>query len=92
MIGGTLGVPASSEPGSLEVSVVIPCLNEAETLGTCIEKAARSMREQGIKGEIVVADNGGALRGVEAEVAERCLVGLHRRVAEDRLRFLERGW
>jgi glycosyltransferase involved in cell wall biosynthesis len=48
----------SSEPASIEVSVVIPCLNEAETLGTCIEKAARSMREQAIRGEIVVADNG----------------------------------
>jgi hypothetical protein len=44
--------------GSPEVSVVIPCLNEAETLGTCIEKAARVMREHGITGEIVVADNG----------------------------------
>ncbi len=41
-----------------EVSVVIPCLNEAETLATCIERAACSMREQGIAGEIVVADNG----------------------------------
>ena len=46
------------EPGSPEVSVVIPCLNEAETLATCIEKAARAMREHGITGEIVVADNG----------------------------------
>ncbi len=46
------------ESGSPEVSVVIPCLNEAETLGTCIEKAARAMREHGISGEIVVADNG----------------------------------
>ena len=40
------------------MSVVIPCLNEAETLGTCIEKAIRSMREQVIRGEIIVADNG----------------------------------
>ena len=46
------------EPGSPEVSVVIPCLNEAETLATCIEKAARAMREHDITGEIVVADNG----------------------------------
>jgi glycosyltransferase involved in cell wall biosynthesis len=46
------------ESGSPEVSVVIPCLNEAETLATCIEKAARSMRTHGIVGEIVVADNG----------------------------------
>ena len=51
-------VGSGDEPGSPEVSVVIPCLNEAETLGTCIEKAARAMREHGIAGEIIVADNG----------------------------------
>lgn len=43
---------------SLEVSVVIPCLNEAETLGTCIEKARHALRELNVAGEIVVADNG----------------------------------
>jgi len=58
LIEDTPGVPASSQAGSIEVSVVIPCLNEAETLGTCIEKATRSMREHGITGEVVVADNG----------------------------------
>lgn len=51
-------VGSGDEPGSPEVSVVIPCLNEAETVGICIEKAARSMRAHGISGEIVVADNG----------------------------------
>jgi glycosyltransferase involved in cell wall biosynthesis len=45
-------------PDSPEVSVVIPCLDEAETLGTCIQTAARSLREHGIAGEIIVADNG----------------------------------
>jgi glycosyltransferase involved in cell wall biosynthesis len=42
----------------VELSVVIPCLNEAETLGTCIGKALRAMAEHGIDGEVVVADNG----------------------------------
>jgi glycosyltransferase involved in cell wall biosynthesis len=41
-----------------EVSVVIPCLNEADTLQACIEVAQRTMREHGIEGEVVVADNG----------------------------------
>ena len=41
-----------------EVSVVMPCLNEAETLAACIEKAQRAFREQGIRGEVVIADNG----------------------------------
>lgn len=41
-----------------EISVVIPCLNEAETLKTCIDKAQRALRAHNVEGEIVVADNG----------------------------------
>lgn len=41
-----------------ELSIVMPCLNEADTLGTCIEKAQRALRELNIAGEIIVADNG----------------------------------
>lgn len=41
-----------------EVSIVMPCLNEAETLTACIEKAQRCLRENNIVGEIVLADNG----------------------------------
>jgi glycosyltransferase involved in cell wall biosynthesis len=45
--------------GSLcELSVVMPCLNEADTIAVCVEKAQRALREHGIAGEIVVADNG----------------------------------
>ena len=40
------------------MSVVMPCLNEAETLATCIEKAQTSLRELNVAGEIVIADNG----------------------------------
>jgi glycosyltransferase involved in cell wall biosynthesis len=43
---------------SCELSIVMPCLNEADTLATCIEKAQRALREHGIAGEIIVADNG----------------------------------
>ncbi len=42
----------------LELSVVMPCLNEADTLARCIEKAQRAMREHGIRGEVIMADNG----------------------------------
>jgi glycosyltransferase involved in cell wall biosynthesis len=48
----------ASEPSSVEVSIVMPCLNEADTLETCIRKAQRALREQNILGEIIVADNG----------------------------------
>lgn len=42
----------------LELSVVMPCLNEADTLETCLRKARSVMTENGIAGEIIVADNG----------------------------------
>jgi glycosyltransferase involved in cell wall biosynthesis len=43
---------------TIEVTVVMPCLNEAETLAVCIEKATRSLAESGVRGEVLVADNG----------------------------------
>jgi glycosyltransferase involved in cell wall biosynthesis len=43
---------------TVELSVVLPCLNEAETLGHCIETVQCVLDEHGISGEIVVADNG----------------------------------
>jgi hypothetical protein len=42
----------------IELSVVMPCLNEAETLATCIEKAQKSIADLELSAEIVVADNG----------------------------------
>jgi len=45
-------------PGTVELSVVLPCLDEAETLETCIRKARASLAELGVVGEVVVADNG----------------------------------
>ena len=49
----------------VEVSVVIPCLNEADTLGVCVEKAVKSLRSEGIAGEVIVADNGSTDGSVE---------------------------
>ncbi|MGV3482914.1 MAG: glycosyltransferase family 2 protein [Planctomycetaceae bacterium] len=49
----------------IEVSVVMPCLNEALTIGTCIEKAMRCFRNEGIRGEVVIADNGSQDGSVE---------------------------
>jgi glycosyltransferase involved in cell wall biosynthesis len=42
----------------VELTVVMPCLNEAETVETCIRKALACMAEHGIDGEVVIADNG----------------------------------
>ena len=45
-------------PARLEVSIVMPCLNEAETLAACIQDAQRALEDLGLRGEVVVADNG----------------------------------
>ena len=50
---------------TIEVSVVMPCLNEAETLETCIVKAWRALQQANIAGEVVVADNGSTDASVE---------------------------
>jgi len=42
----------------VELTVVMPCLNEAETVATCVTKAVRFIADSGITGEVVVADNG----------------------------------
>lgn len=49
----------------VEVSVVMPCLNEEETIGTCIRKALGCFKKHGIKGEVVVSDNGSSDRSIE---------------------------
>jgi glycosyltransferase involved in cell wall biosynthesis len=42
----------------IEVSIVMPCLNEEESLGACIEMAQQGLDRAGARGEIVIADNG----------------------------------
>ena len=42
----------------MELTVVLPCLDEAETLAVCIRKAKASIASLGIDGEVVIADNG----------------------------------
>jgi glycosyltransferase involved in cell wall biosynthesis len=60
---------AEKESVPIELSVVLPCLNEAETLETCVRKAQQTMREEGIRGEVIVADNGSSDGSIE--IAER---------------------
>src|SRR5579859_3230956 len=48
----------ASVPQAVEVSIVMPCLNEAETLTACIRKAQRAIEDHGLSAEIVIADNG----------------------------------
>lgn len=43
---------------NIELSIVMPCLNEAETLATCIKKAQQFLQSNNVIGEIIIADNG----------------------------------
>jgi glycosyltransferase involved in cell wall biosynthesis len=43
---------------SIELSILMPCLNEAQTLANCIKKAKAYLRQSGIAGEVLIADNG----------------------------------
>src|SRR6201988_1323719 len=61
-----VGYPAEA---GVDVSVVIPCLNEANSIGICVDKAMGAFRSQGLRGEVVVADNGSTDGSVE--IAEK---------------------
>ncbi|MBR1814048.1 MAG: glycosyltransferase family 2 protein [Lachnospiraceae bacterium] len=54
----------------VELTVLMPCLNEAETLKTCITKAQKAIAEMGIEGEVLIADNGSTDGSIE--IAESC--------------------
>jgi glycosyltransferase involved in cell wall biosynthesis len=60
-----LDTPANNETSAVspqnhvcELAIVMPCLNEAETLAVCIRKAQQFLHDYGITGEVIVADNG----------------------------------
>jgi glycosyltransferase involved in cell wall biosynthesis len=62
---------------AIELSILMPCLNEAETLATCIRKARRFLELSGVDGEVVIADNistDGSPAIAEAEGARVVLV------------------
>jgi len=42
----------------IELTILMPCLNEEETLGICIEKARNYLNEHSIMGEVLISDNG----------------------------------
>jgi glycosyltransferase involved in cell wall biosynthesis len=62
---GLRGARVESEQSPLEVSVVIPCLNEANSIGYCVEKALTAFQAAGLRGEVVVADNGSTDGSIE---------------------------
>ncbi|MHB8243687.1 MAG: glycosyltransferase family 2 protein [Solirubrobacteraceae bacterium] len=56
--GDSRGHDVEPEPPALALSVVIPCLNEAENIELCVASAFAAMARAGISGEVIVSDNG----------------------------------
>jgi glycosyltransferase involved in cell wall biosynthesis len=58
---GQTSLPRGPDLASeIELSIVMPCLDEAETVGACVGKAVAWLGSNGVKGEVIVADNGSA--------------------------------
>lgn len=53
----------------IDISVVMPCLNEAESVGVCVAKAIEGIRKTGLTGEVVVSDNGSSDSSVAVALA-----------------------
>lgn len=70
--------PQELTDNTVRVSVVMPCLNEEATVGICVRKAVAAMQTLGLKGEVVVVDNGSTDRSAEvarqagARVVHQC--------------------
>ena len=54
----------------IELTILMPCLNEAETLEVCINKAKTFLKNSGVVGEVLIADNGSTDGSVE--IAKKC--------------------
>ncbi len=52
------------------VSIVLPCLNEEETVGLCVRKARQTLSHLGLHGEVIVADNGSTDRSIDIAIQE----------------------
>jgi len=64
------GAVADAAPETLELTILMPCLNEAETIEVCVKKAMGYLERSGVSGEVLIADNG-STDGSQA-LAESC--------------------
>lgn len=73
--GMSRDVPSSVEDAKCEVSVVLPCLNESQTLASCIDEAYMAIGRLGIMGEVIVSDNGSSdgSQGIAMEKGARLI-------------------
>lgn len=72
--------PEQGDSATLDISVVIPCLNEARTIAACVEAAWQGIGAAELRGEVIVADNGSSDGSREiAELAGARVVAVPRR-------------
>ena len=64
------GALTEAAPETLELTILMPCLNEAETIEVCVKKAMGYLERSGVSGEVLIADNG-STDGSQA-LAESC--------------------
>jgi glycosyltransferase involved in cell wall biosynthesis len=83
---GELAVPPLQESARIVVSVVMPCLNEANGVGVCVEKAWSAITRMQIEGEIIVVDNGSTDGSPEIALAAGQRSGARLRVVHERRR------
>jgi hypothetical protein len=69
VLPSSLDTPTSVVEAGIDVSVVMPCLNEEKSVGTCVEWALEGIRRTGLRGEVIVADNGSTDRSVAIALA-----------------------
>jgi glycosyltransferase involved in cell wall biosynthesis len=90
-----VGSPAARVPpadggrsaSELELSIVMPCLNESATVGRCVSKAKAALSRLGIRGEVIVADNGSTDGSVAiAEALEARVIQVERKGYGEALR------
>jgi glycosyltransferase involved in cell wall biosynthesis len=62
-VGDRRSIGLAADP--IEISVVMPCLNEEESVGICVKKALEGLAASGMVGEVIVSDNGSTDRSVE---------------------------
>ena len=55
-----IGITARTQPDGLEFTILMPCLNEAASVGFCVNEAVTYLRSRSISGEVLVVDNGSA--------------------------------
>jgi len=82
MNGATLAAAQAARATTTDpyVSIVMPCLNEEQTVGVCVRKAVSWLERAGVQGEVIVVDNGSSDRSVElAEEAGARVVHERRR-------------